>query len=319
MAGDYILVVDDDPAYRQMLQSALVAAGYAPLLAASGKEALAQLRTYRNIGVVLLDHTMQGMDGLEVLRRIKAQPELATLPVILLSALVSHGAEQESIRAGAYYCLPKPYNPSLLLSVLAAAVEDGTRLRTLNERLASSHAALGLMQEAHFRFRTQAEGENLAVLLAQFYPEPENALIGLNELFINAVEHGNLGISFDEKAQLLHEGTWPQVLERKMSEDHLSARRVSVAFAHAAEGLYCTIADEGEGFDWRPFMEGHTPDIERLHGRGITLARTLSFETMQYNQRGNTVYCGVSCAQQDRESGTGRPGAFALDGARTAS
>ena len=62
---------------------------------------------------------------------------------------------------------------------------------------------MGLLEKARFRFRTLEDARTLAFLIANCFPEPQVAVYGLNELLINAVEHGNLGITFAEKTKFV--------------------------------------------------------------------------------------------------------------------
>src|SRR3954447_3035385 len=81
-----ILVVDDDPINRRLLARALDALGHTVVTASNGLEALEVLRV-QEPDVVLLDIVMPEMDGVAVLERIKADPQLRAVPVIMVSAL----------------------------------------------------------------------------------------------------------------------------------------------------------------------------------------------------------------------------------------
>ena len=81
-----ILIVDDTPHNVKMLVDLLSAKGYATVTAASGQEGLEQVEAERP-DLVLLDVMMPGMDGYEVCRRIRANPEYGILPVVMVTAL----------------------------------------------------------------------------------------------------------------------------------------------------------------------------------------------------------------------------------------
>lgn len=83
MASGLILLVDDDPALRELYGRRLRADGFEVLMAADGPRALAAAT--RPLRLVLLDFRMPGMSGLEVLRRLKADPATADVPVVMLS------------------------------------------------------------------------------------------------------------------------------------------------------------------------------------------------------------------------------------------
>jgi len=122
-----LLVVDDDEGNRTMLSRRLVRLGYQVAVAEGGRRALAALRAGR-FDLLLLDIEMPEMNGYEVLERLKADPALRDIPVIVLSA--SDGTERVArcIEMGAEDYLPKPFDPVLLQARIGASLEK-KRLR----------------------------------------------------------------------------------------------------------------------------------------------------------------------------------------------
>jgi DNA-binding response OmpR family regulator len=125
-SGD-ILVVDDDPANRDLLARRLGRQGYRATCMESGEAALKFLET-EEPDLVLLDLVMPGLDGEAVLRRLKADPRLKHLPVIMLSGLDATERIVSCILQGAEDYLFKPFNPVLLKARIAASLEK-RRLR----------------------------------------------------------------------------------------------------------------------------------------------------------------------------------------------
>lgn len=114
-----ILFADDDVATRQMVNDALRAAGYRVRLAGSGREALQELQ--RGVpDLVLLDYRMGTPDGLEVCRRVKGDPRLAHLPVLILTAQREVHDRLDGFEAGADDYLAKPFDPRELIARLRA-------------------------------------------------------------------------------------------------------------------------------------------------------------------------------------------------------
>ena len=111
-----VLIVDDDAAMREALKEALCDLGYDAQPAASGREAINTLDA-RAIDAVLLDLRMAGMDGLEVLRRLRARP--APPPVTILTAHATAANTIEAMRLGAFDHLTKPIGREELSRVLA--------------------------------------------------------------------------------------------------------------------------------------------------------------------------------------------------------
>lgn len=127
-AAGAILVVDDDRINRTILARTLKAAGHDVRTAENGRDALEQLRVSVP-DVVLLDIVMPELDGMSVLERMKADPELRDVPVIMISALDDFESVVRCIELGAEDYLPKPFDPVLL----RARINAGLNKRALYE------------------------------------------------------------------------------------------------------------------------------------------------------------------------------------------
>ncbi|MFN7990163.1 MAG: response regulator [Thermoanaerobaculia bacterium] len=166
--GAAVLVVDDNEANRDLLSRRLVSAGYAVAVASSGPEALAALSEGR-FDAVLLDVMMPEMDGLEVLRRIRARFGVSELPVVMASALGESRDLVEALRLGANDYVTKPLDMPIVLArlgtqlALRRAGQDVARLaaqlRAAQERISTLLSTGG---EAFLDFgrwaRSMAEG-----------------------------------------------------------------------------------------------------------------------------------------------------------------
>ena len=118
----FILAVDDLQENRELVARNLSRSGHFVITAASGEEALRALEQ-SDVDVVLLDLLMPGMDGREVLRRIKEHPEWRATPVIVISGSQDMDGIIECIEAGADDYLFKPFNPVLLQARIKAGIE----------------------------------------------------------------------------------------------------------------------------------------------------------------------------------------------------
>ena len=125
--GGEILVVDDDPANRELLARRLARGGYTSVTAESGEEALKILES-RRFDLVLLDQIMPGKSGLEVLQQMQASPRLRAIPVIMLSAADDSELMVQCVLSGAEDYVSKPFNPVLLTARINACLEK-VRLR----------------------------------------------------------------------------------------------------------------------------------------------------------------------------------------------
>ena len=142
-----ILVVDDQQNNRDVLERHLARQGYTVECAPDGQRALAAL-THGTYDLVLLDVRMPGLDGHEVLRRIKENPATRDVPVVMISAADELSTIAACIEGGADDFLPKPFDPVILRARVTACTEK-KRLRDLEvdylhqvERVAAAATAV---------------------------------------------------------------------------------------------------------------------------------------------------------------------------------
>jgi two-component system phosphate regulon response regulator PhoB len=116
-----VLVVDDDPRLIHIVRLYLESEGYLVGDASNGADALALMPEFRP-ELVILDIMMAGMNGVEVCERIRANPETATLPVLMFSALSTHDDVERARAAGATHLITKPYSLEGLGKVVESAI-----------------------------------------------------------------------------------------------------------------------------------------------------------------------------------------------------
>ena len=290
MAKTCVLVVDDEPIGREMMAENLTYEGYLVVEADSGEAAwdLIDAEPAR-FHVILLDRLMPDMDGIDVLRRMKARPETMHLPVIMQTGMTADSEVLEGLKAGAYYYLTKPFAADTLLAIVAAAARDYYSRQALAEEVKRQGNVLSCLAEARFIFRTPQEARDLATLLANTAPDPGRIVLGLSELMLNAIEHGNLDIGYDRKTALIENGSLEQEIERLLNSTEFGNRHAEVR-VHRSDGeLSFRIRDQGAGFNWQGYLEMSPERAFDTHGRGIAMARMLSFERVEYAAQGNEV------------------------------
>jgi signal transduction histidine kinase len=166
-----ILIVDDDPVNVDVLDEFLRTAGFETLLAADGEEALEKVQQGRP-DLVLLDVVMPRMDGYEVCKGLKDDPQTVFLPVVMITGL--HGVQEriKGVDAGADDFLTKPINPLELIT----RVKSLLRVKRLHDEL-----------EAHRR--------DLEARVAERTAQLQQALADLRDLdrlkseFVGRVSH----------------------------------------------------------------------------------------------------------------------------------
>ena len=290
MTADTVLIVDDDQQLARFTGEVLSCAGFHTELSMLGRDALERLGAHpERYEAVVLDRRMPDVDGLTVLRRLKSDAATRDIPVVLLTGLTSEQDIIDGIDAGAYYYVTKPFRESMLQAVVRAAIDDFAARLGLREELASTAHAVGLMQHGEFHFRTPQEARELAALLAHCSTSPATTVTGLWELMINAIEHGNLGIGYADKSALLAEGRWQHEVERRLRDAENGDKHGTVQVAMTPRQVVYTVTDDGAGFDPRPYFDLEPGRATHAHGRGIAMARRLSFSSLEYLGNGNTV------------------------------
>jgi len=120
--GATVLIVDDEPINLMVLTS-LLKPGYRLRAASSGAAALRAAATPPRPDLILLDVMMPGMNGYEVLERLRASPSTADIPVVFLTALAEEDDEERGLQLGAADYLTKPIRPALVQARVRTQVE----------------------------------------------------------------------------------------------------------------------------------------------------------------------------------------------------
>ena len=281
-----VLIVDDQDALRGMLARMVERAGFEPVEAKDGEEAIERFRALSPI-VVVSDVMMPRMDGLALLEQIKKIDRGAA--VILMTGLGNEEVLLQALRGGATNFFKKPFNVSELIQEIRAVAE-------YRRESARSTFSTPFLEEETKQFRIPTGDERYLPLINQvtlqlpsILPEEEilNLKIGIEEMIVNAVEHGNLGISFAEKAAAIEAGTLRELIVERLRGEG-AARVVTVASRLTRELFEITIGDEGEGFDWRALPGVEAANLLTCNGRGIFLTK-IYFDEVRYNERGNEV------------------------------
>ncbi|MGE5470767.1 MAG: response regulator [Bacteroidota bacterium] len=290
MAQTCILVVDDEPIGREMLAENLIDEGYAVVEADSGEAAWREIDTApERFDAILLDRMMPDMDGIEILHRVKLRPDMMHVPVIMQTGMTADSDVLEGLQAGAYYYLTKPFSAETLLAIVAAASRDYRGHKELADEVKRQGRTLGNLVQARFVFRTPEEARNLAALAANAAPDPGRVVLGLSELMLNAVEHGNLGIGYQQKSALIEQGRLADEIERLLASPQCGARQAELDIERREGELSFIIRDQGSGFDWPGYLEMSPERAFDTHGRGIAMSRLISFDSLEYCGCGNEV------------------------------
>ncbi len=124
MSGEPILVVDDQPVNLKLLRVVLERAGYQVRTAVDGEDALRVLAGFRP-RLVLMDLQLPGMDGLEVTRRLKADPATRDIVVVAVTAYAMKGDAERALAAGCDGYISKPIDTAAVPATVAAYLVRG--------------------------------------------------------------------------------------------------------------------------------------------------------------------------------------------------
>ena len=131
----HVLVVDDNLYNVKLLEAKLQIASYDVMTAFNGEDALASLAQSRP-DIVLLDVMMPGMDGYEVCRRIRANPQTKDLPVVMVTALDKASDRDAGLAAGADDYVTKPFDDAVLFPIMRRLL-DGLTTQNVSAARAS--------------------------------------------------------------------------------------------------------------------------------------------------------------------------------------
>ena len=128
-----VLIIDDEPIARESLEALLAGEDYQLYFAEAGIEGLAMAAALRP-DAILLDVMMPGMDGFEVCRRLRGDPDLEQIAIIMITALDDRSSRLAGLRAGADEFLSKPFDSVELKTRLQTITHLGRYRRLLAER-----------------------------------------------------------------------------------------------------------------------------------------------------------------------------------------
>lgn len=286
----HLLIAEDDPIIRQMVAEWIkFNTPHRITLAADGDEAV-RLFQSDPADIVLSDLRMPGLSGVDLMDRLKPiQPR--TL-FILMSGYEDVAETVRGLRHGAIDFFQKPFKMGNLISCLERAFQQ---VWAQEQR----SAVRSYLVEERRSFRVPNDIEQVTHVASELTRTIENepgledlALEGiraaLHEMILNAIEHGNLEITYDEKSKLMESPDgWSREIEARAKNPAYRDRRVTVEATQTPDAITYKIRDEGKGFD-----HSCLPDPAELtfvpHGRGILITR-VHMDELTYNEAGNEV------------------------------
>jgi DNA-binding response OmpR family regulator len=283
-----ILVIDDENPVRDVLNIVLTEKGYNVYEATDGKIGIKMFMD-ETPDIVLTDVKMPEMSGIEVTKNIKEIKADADVVV-----MTGYGTEElviEALRSGASNYIKKPIRFTELFNILDNIIlkrENRKRFEVNKEII--TYEKKSMLLENDLSKLWGSVNQVLLNLPSRIDDRSiEGIKLGLYELLVNAIEHGNLGITYDDKKEALENNTYGELVTERLNEAKRRGKKVRIESTYDKEKVVIEIHDQGQGFDYKQLPALSDPEaIMAAHGRGILLA-SLYYDTIEYRKPGNTV------------------------------
>lgn len=290
-----VLIVEDDFISRNYLSQLMQFSGYECRTAKNAAEGLDLYLSYKPEAIIC-SIVMPGISGLEFLRQIR-QSDRHTI-IIMITSRTSERLAVDALRLGANDYIKKPVQDN---DILAAIKRAGSRI-ILDDEPEERYGEVD-SGKIVMKFKTEIDAPRLIVerLMEEVQPqyfEPESLTyieLGLTELVTNAIEHGNLNITYQEKTEVLNDNGLTSLYLKRLSDSKLASRKVTVEYAFSQNVCEWTITDEGDGFDPSKIPDPLAEEnIGNLSGRGIFVSK-FAFDNVEYLGKGNCVHVTKKC------------------------
>lgn len=243
--------------------------------------------------IVFVDMFLPEQDGIMLVKQIRERRP--NCPVVLLTDAGHAELTMEGLRAGASDYVQQPIQEEKLAHVLQraihrlpASVDDTAGIERLEYHLVMVPDPNDVESTVNWLIQGTAMGLAEARQL--------HLRSALQELVMNAVEHGCLEVRYQDKIEAVEKDLYDELIQRRKQDARFKNRRVSIRaiYDKRQQMLTYQIADEGKGFNWKSRMHASadvcpTGDVS---GRGVFLARSF-FPDISYNDRGNEVMLTV--------------------------
>ena len=184
------------------------------------------------------------------------------------------------------YWLADTENMAVISAVAEAGLYRCGAAMRLRDDVRNRNLQAGDIITASFEVQDLDEAKNLATMLSLTCENAGDVAVGLVELIVNGIEHGNLEIGYELKGSLLRESAWRAEIEKRLATSPYRERRVRVTFERDDGFAVFNVKDEGQGFNPATYLVPKQSASHSLHGRGVYLSKTILFEDLQYTENG---------------------------------
>ena len=282
-----VLVVEDDYSSRELLKICIEKEGYQCQTANDGVDGFNLFKKF-NPDLIISDVRMPNMTGMELLESIRKISK-----DVIIVFITGHGNEELALQAlqlGANNYLKKPVDITEI-KALTNRYYDVIKSKAIQSNIVDliKHREMEIEIESDMNL-VQSLANYLSEKTGNFFDSKERMRIelGINELLINAIEHGNWEITYEEKNLALLEDRIGELYKSKREDPDIIDKKVVVKYKQSEKFCEWIITDDGKGFDWKSVPNPVDIQLSRINGRGILLSK-LQFDEMEYLGKGNSV------------------------------
>ena len=289
----HILLIDDDLNVLGMVAEALTHFGMKVHPFAEGRRALRLLEDPDSpqFDLVITDINMDGMDGFDVINRVKSTKP--SLPVILMTGQATLDFAIRAMRMGASNLFQKPLTIRELVNSVFHLVE-------LHRELGRTAVGLRGLVEEHRRFQFRADELDIPSMVGHMtdrlvplgLARTTNVdVIGMafHEALVNALEHGCLEMDSSLKGDLFAEqDVFAATMQERLADPVYADRQVEVEIFITPQRFEATVTDGGPGFDTATVSRFSEAGLGKQCGRGLAMIQ-LVMDEVSHNAKGNQI------------------------------
>jgi len=280
-----ILIIDDNIDLLEYLNEFFTVYSYEVILAETGLSGIEKFKENKP-NIVITDMRLPDISGDQVVINLKKIDK--NIPIIIITGFSDQDLIINAMKNGAVDFLKKPFKPKDLNYLI-------NKIESLFNKI-KLEVSMNIFRWDKKCLQIGNDISDIPYVIDSIFPDTSYifkndyfARVGLQELLLNAIEHGNLNISYEKKQEILEDGNYKEFMEERINDSLYKDRKVNINVFFNNEYLKINIIDEGDGFDINSLPDPNDPDnLLGESGRGILLSMN-AFDEVKYNKKGNAV------------------------------
>lgn len=247
-----------------------------------------------SVDCILLDSNLSGAEiigAMNFIRNIGTEKKKLFSGVPMLVFENRPHARQDSLfdTSGRNNFLSPFYDEKTSQEIIDNAINKSRSSVRTKQEMKIQLNAIKHLANARFFFKDLAAAQELSLLLSNMFRDKKRAYFGLNELTLNAIEHGILGIGEKKKTELYSSLNYYDFIESELKKEQYASRQAHIDINKGKEMLQITITDNGKGFASDKYLHGNFKGNSQICGKGIMMTKEYAFPSIKYNEKGNQV------------------------------